>query len=992
MKVKRAISKCGGEISHVLSPKISLIVSDKVTNAKTTYPFNGPPEAGTRGYKILQKASELNRKANAENIEIMARKYDIAISTCEKFLASIKDRVSIDKSCNSEGVQEDFQKESKFENLTKTVKRIKSGLKLCKMAVRETNAVRFFNRKAKKIQTSSSTRIEQKLLEKNFIKVEDCSRQMRPLYKSNVFRKLVFCRCSCNVFHSAHVTETKPPKTTSHHPQARMKFLNLSGHCEICDWSFHCMWTRITGEMHKENVCQSSYSKIHDLISQLPSLDNFLNKYCTETNFTDTNAGDIRVQSSNGMPINRECEIECTDIGTVSSIVTSSLSPNKNEIDFNTTSSSKFNSEKYSQDETEKETLNPCETKAVPLYDQTDLAPLHPDQHVKLSTDNDHIFKCLFSEFLTEQMRKHLQFIHRKNDGNRASTQYHIDPLSMDGSRFYKNACIVSEDPMKAEILKSIEPYYKIFANLFNSLKCSNLNPVRKPETMYDVEVKCSNIANLKPHDFFCSFEIQKSQNVSPRKDLKLDITDNFYLPKFMTEYTDRVWSEIIKLLSIDSSLVNDTYFSNIYEILKHVESEKAEQNEIANSTEIEKMVKLFSSLPNRLFNFNYLSTQKTVTDDISRFKQSPKIEPVSDACNNSQFVRETSVMHKTKSWLNKSKMAKLEERRAAEVKNEMAMKELAMLKMNDKKKVRLKEKDVVLPECIVDKKTGMGKAKIKTEVKESMEQSDDDLAKYSYRNTLNTPRDQLESHKVHRKKLSQKEKFCLENSTCIPADSVKQLKGQKQESSSFTLAGSLSKRRDRKKLQSSTSRDENSSSFSVSSFSRKTDACTNRMYSSPLARSSSLCSYRRLDKLVIKKIEIPTVREISSPSVCIESRKYHSFSTTEKCACSFNIALQKKAYPADFRLGDATSDLGQRRATEDRNMSLDKQSNVSYSGAAGKVGYMNVQATYQAQKAFVSPQKSIQKTIINMKAKDTCSENWNIKFNRGLRMTLCRI
>lgn len=759
MKVKRAISKCGGEISHVLSPKISLIVSDKVTNEKTTYSFNGPSAAGTRGYKILQKASELNRKANAENaIEIMARKYDIAISTCEKFLASIKDRVSIDKSCNSEDVQDDSQKESKLENFTKTVKRIKSGLKLCKTAVRQTNAVRFFNRKTKKIQPSSSTGIEQKLLEKNFIKVEDCSRQMRPLYKSNVFRKLVFCRCSCNVFHSAHVTETKPPKTTCH-PQARMKFLNLSGHCEICDWSFHCMWTHITGEMHKENVCQSSYSKIHDLISQLPSLDNFLNKYCAETNFTDTNARDIRVQSFNGMPINREYEIECSDIGTVSSIVTSSLSPNKNEIDFNTTSSNKFNSEKYSQDETEKETLNPCETKAVPLYDQTDLA----GQQVKLSTDNYHIFKRFFSKFLTEQMRKHLQFIHRKNDGNLASTQYHIDPLSLDGSRFYKNACIDFEDPMKAEILKSIaEPYYKIFANLSNSLKCSNLNPVRKPETMYDVEVKCSNTANLKPH-FFCSFEIQNSQNESTREDLKLDITDNFYhLPKLMTEYTDRVWSEIIKLLSIDSSLANDTYFDNIYEILKHVECEKVEQNEIANSTKIEKMVKLLSFLSTRLFNFNYLSTQKTVTDDVSRFKQSPKIEPVSDACNNSQFVKETSAMHKTKSWLNKSKIVKLEERRAAEVKNEMAMKELAMLKMNDKKKVRLKEKDVVLPECIADKKTGMGKTKTKTEAKESMEQSDDDLAKYSYRNTLNTSRDQLESHNVHRKKLSLKKTFVV--------------------------------------------------------------------------------------------------------------------------------------------------------------------------------------------------------------------------------------
>lgn len=933
MKVKSAISKCGGEISHVLSPKISLIVSDKVTNEKKTYPFNGSPAAGTRGYKILQKASELNRKANTENdIEIMARKYDIAISTCEKFLASIKDRVSIDKRCNSDGVQEFSQKESKLENLTKT---IKSGLKLCKLAVRQTNAVRFFNRKTKKLQTSSSTRIEQKLLEKNFIKVEDCSRQMRPLYKSNVFRKLVFCRCSCNVFHSAHVTETKPPKTTSCHPQARMKFLNLSGHCEICDWSFHCMWTHITGEMHKENVCQSSYSKIHDLISQLPSLDNFLNKYCAETNFTDTNAGDIRVQSSNGMPIHREYEIEC------------------------------------SQNETGKETLNPRETKAVPLCDQTDLAPLLPDQQVKLSTYNYHIFKCFFSEFLTEQMRNHLQFSHRKNDGHRANTQYHVDPLSLDG---------------KKDILSIEEPYYKIFENLFNSLKCSNLNPVRKPETMYDVEVKCSSTENLKP-DLFCSFEIQNSQkNDFQREDLKLDINDNFYhLPKLISEYTDRVWSEIIKLHSIDSSLANDTYVDNIYEIFKHVVSEKAEQKEMGKSTEIEKMVKLLSFLPTCPFNFNYFSTQKTVTDDVSRCKRSPKIEPVSDACNNSQCVKETSVMHKTKSRLNKSKMAKLEERRAAEVKNEMVMKERAMLKMNDKKKVRLKEnKDVVLPECTVEKKAGMGKAKITTEAKESMEQSDESLAKYSYRNTLNTPCDQLESPNVHRKKLSLKENFCLENSTCIPADSVKQLKleGQKQESSSVTLTGSRSKRREQK-LQSSTSTDENS--FSVSSVSRKTDACTDRMYSSPLAQSSRLCSYRRLDKLVIKKIEIPTVREKSSPSVCIESRKCHSLSTSEKCACAFNIALQKKAYPADFRPGDATSDFDQRRATEDRKISLDKQANVSFSGVAGKT-------TYQAQKAFVSPQKSVQKTIRNLKAKDTCSENWNIKLNQGMRMTLCRI
>lgn len=94
-------------------------------------------------------------------------------------------------------------------------------------------------------------------------------------------------------------------------------------------------------------------------------------------------------------------------------------------------------------------------------------------------------------------MRKHFQFIHHKNDGHSSITQCHIDPLSLDRGRlFYKNASIIFEDPMKVDILSISELYYNIFGNLFLSLKVSNLNPARKFEAMYDLEVECSNSEN----------------------------------------------------------------------------------------------------------------------------------------------------------------------------------------------------------------------------------------------------------------------------------------------------------------------------------------------------------------------------------------------------------------------------------------------------------------------------------------------------------------
>ena len=888
-KVKHVIYRHGHKISDALSPEISLIVSDTLPSETAT-----PAPDVKSSIKVgthIQKASEPNQKSIVENhIVEVAKVYGIAIFSCEKFLNWIE--VPTNKISNSNYFQE-LPRKVDQENLNAILKNGKSSIQFRRMDARPNMPRRLFTKNSKFPRKSAMNTVHE--LKRNFIKVEDCNLEVRPMYKMDVFQKLVVCRCEPSVFHSTHIQEKDSSQTSRSCQQknnylTKNKYLNLSGDCEVCEMSFYCMWNHVTGETHKKNVCHLSYSEVDELLSLFPSIDDFLGKYCA-----GTNDDSVSLKRS-------EKPFKCENKKEINSKIISNNEESNSQVSL------------HVKNEIDQEAIKPSEKTALPSCKLPSPALLVPNQQVKLSGPN-----CPTSLFKQVQL----------------TIQNLLTPLSV------ANPCTMRYNTVIPSLdFKSSDPELNISSDFRNLWK------ILPSYLKSDIVANCQRLSSQEFLDPIYSGLINK----------------------------DQLWKDC-------SSFLNDTH-----EILDCSRSEKGEQNDTPDSIDPERPEELFLQHISRDIapSACHYKTVQNIPPDVFNSNQSPQIEPILDTCKNSGI--------NTNRCLKPFKIV-MKGDEVAKIKNKGIKKECDM-KMDNGKEEILREG----LEDLAMKEKAAGKNMTDKDKEEKVQLQSYSVVKCFDTNSLNDHRKKSTNLSLRIKKLSENNFANGNTSTCITSDTsnLSNEETQKPRTPSPKLTRSKFKRQKERKWKTSDGTEKSSSGFSVNS-SSKTARFNDRLSNSLPPQSSLLPSHRRLN-LETKKTEITSPMEISSSSKCLmKSGQCYSLSTSYECGCELNISLQRKACSvcpsiANVSVSSIKSDFGQRKETEDENLSLDKQSDKEASPTDPEElsCSISVQMNYTAPNASVSARKHVHKISKNVESKNN-SDYWNVKFQRDLTMILSK-